>query len=142
MLKKLSITLLAISALWAANPPVEIKQIKKPPVDEGIDAKPVEDRIKGITFINSQESNLTSTLSLSNESQTIVIGFKTTSHVPLTCKVIRGKKEILSISKKPKNPRESRALQFEIKKAILQVNDKLTISNNANIQIRKIKLIK
>ena len=140
MLNKLSLILIITATLLASNPSEEVQHTKKPPVDEGIDIKPKPDKVKGVIFINSEESNNTTTLSLKNEKELIVIKFTTTSHVPLTCKIMHEKKEVLSIEKEPHNPRVSRALEFEIKKSKLQVNDEIIIVNSAKIVIRKIEV--
>jgi len=140
MLNKLSLPLIMSAILWASNASEEIQHTKKPPVDEGLELKPIEDKIKDITFVNADESNSTTTLSLNSEKELIIINFTTTSHVPLTCKVIRKDKEILSIDKEPENPRESRALTFEIKKSELQVDDEIIIVNSAKVVIRKIEV--
>ena len=142
MLNKLSLTLIITVSLWASNLSEEIQHTKKPPVDEGNDLKPKADKVKGITFVNAEESNSTTTLSLENEKESIVITFTTSSHVPLTCKVIRKKKVVYSIEKEPSNPRVSRALMFEIQKSELKADDEIIILNSSKVEIRKIKLIK
>ena len=140
MLKKISLILIITATLWASNASEEMQHTKKPPVDEGYDLKPKPDKVKGVTFVNAEESNSTTPLSLENEKETIVIKFTTTSHVPLTCKIMREEKEVLSIEKKPKDPRVSRALEFKIKKSKLQENDEIIILNSAKVEIRTIEV--
>ncbi|SFV64818.1 hypothetical protein MNB_SV-14-1150 [hydrothermal vent metagenome] len=142
MLKKINLILIITVSLWASDIAEEVQHIKKPPVDEGHNLKPKPDKVKGVTFVNTEESNTTTTLSLEKEDEIIVIKFESTSHVPLTCKIIREKREVFSIEKEPKDPRVSRALEFEIKKSKLQLNDEIVISNNSNINIRTIEVKK
>ena len=126
----------------ATNNTEEVQRTKKPPVDEGLNLKPKEDKTKDVSFANDEISEQIITLSLEEQEKSIVIKFKKSNKVPLTCKVIRNKVEILSITKEPKDPKLSTALVFTIAKSNLQVNDKIVISNRRNLIIRNIKISK
>ena len=140
--KHLALTLILCGALYATNHIEEVQQTKKPPVDEGFNIKPKEDKVKDITFVNDEISEETITLSLEKQEEKIIIKFEKSTKVPLICKVIREEKEILSIMKEPINPKESTALSFTLEKSELQIDDEIIITNRRNIKIKRIKLLK
>ena len=141
-LKGLPLTIILSSMLVASSYSVELKDNKKPPVDEGHNFKSKEDKTKEVTFVNDEISKEIVNFSLEKEGKEIVIQFIITSKVPLTCKVMRNKTEILSLSKEPKNPKISTKLLFEIDKSKLQVDDEIIITNRRDIKIINIKVTK
>jgi len=141
-LKTLILILILSSTLCATSNTEEVQRTKKPPVDEGNDLKPKEDKTKDVSFANDEISEQIITLSLEEQKKNIVIKFKKSSKVPLTCKVIRNEIEVLSMTKEPKDPKVSTTLAFTIAKSNLQVDDEIVISNRRNLIIRSIKIIK
>ncbi len=114
---------------------------RKPPIDEGFENKPKEDKVKGVTFTTDTKVTKLK-IYLSKEKETISIKFKEVTRVPLTCKIMRNNKEIFSESKKPENPRKSRSLEFKIDKSKLKVGDNIEISNRRNKVVGQIEVVK
>jgi hypothetical protein len=141
-LKTFTLTLILCGTLYATNNTEEVQRTKKPPVDEGHNLKPKEDKTKDVTFVNDEVSKKELTLSLEKQKEELIINFKQSSKVPLTCKVMRGQVEILSMTKEPKNPKENTALVFIIVKSKLKINDEIIITNSRGTRIRKIQLLK
>jgi hypothetical protein len=137
--------LLSISVLYGATTQEQTngreKLGEKPPVDEGFEHKPKEDKVKGVTFATDTKA-VTFKIYLSKEKDIISIKFKKVTRVPLTCKIMRQNKEIFSKSKKPKNPRESRSLEFKIEKSILKVGDSIEIINRKKRVVGQVEVVK
>jgi len=114
------------------------EQGKKPPVDEGVENRPKEDKVKGVSFATDKKV-ATLKIYLSKEKDTISIKFEKVSRVPFVCKIIRNNKTVWSSEpKKPQNPRKSRTLEFQIDKSKLQVGDRIEIINRRKKIVGKV----
>ena len=143
-MKKYVIGLILISSLlYCGNPTDEGKeQGKKPPVDEGAENKPKEDKVKGVTFATDKKV-ITLKIYLSKEKDTISIKFNKVSKVPFVCKIIRNNKTVWSSEpKRPQNPRKDRSLEFKIDKSKLQVGDRIEIINRRKRVMGKVEVLK
>ena len=133
----LFITLLSLSLAYSS---VKFGDDKLP-VDEGVENRAKESRIKGVIFEDSRTISK-STIALKDEKEDISIFFKEVSQVPLQYIIIRDKKEIYtSPAKEPSNPRESRSLEFIIKKSSLKVGDTIIIINRMGDEVKEISVV-
>jgi len=113
----------------------------KHPVDEGLNTVRSGGHIKGVIFEDSRTISK-STIALKDEKEDISIFFKEVSQVPLQYIIIRDKKEIYtSPAKEPSNPRESRSLEFIIKKSLLQIGDSVIIINRMGDELKEISVV-
>jgi len=146
MKKYIGIMILAIGLVYGStankNSSINTKKIiEDKPVDEGFENRPKEDRIKGITFVtNNKVVNLK--IHLSKAEDTISIKFEDVKHVPFICKILRQGKVVWSSEpKKPKNPKESRDLEFKIDKSKLKVGDKIEITNRRKSVVGRVEVL-
>ena len=140
-MKKIPLLITILTLSLAYSSPIIKLGDDKLPVDEGVENRPKESRIKGVIFEDSRTISK-STIALKDEKEDISIFFKEVSQVPLHYIIIRDKKEIFkSPTKSPLNPRESRSLEFIIKKSSLKVGDSVIIINRMGDEIKEISVV-
>jgi len=140
MKKRYIIGLILITTLLY-NADIENKRIlEDTPVDEGIENRPKEDRVKGVTFATDMET-INLKLYLSKEKDSISIKFEKVNRVPFIYKIIRDGKVIFeSEPKKPKSIK-NRTLEFKIDKSKLKSGDTIKIFNRRDRIVGVIEIL-
>jgi hypothetical protein len=117
------LTILFTTLSFGVDKIITLGEVKDRPVDEGHENRPKEDKVKGITKINKVFKS--QTLSLAKEKGKIYkIIIEKVRQAPITCKIIRDKKELESLSKK-----QRKNLVFDIDTSMLKVDDNITLVN-------------
>jgi hypothetical protein len=128
MKKRYIIGLILITTLLYSGDIENKKILEDTPIDEGVENRPKEDKVKGAVFATDKEA-ISLKLYLSKEKDNISIKFKKVSRVPFIYKIIRDNKVIFeSEPKKPKSIKD-RTLEFKIDKSKLKSGDTIKIFN-------------